>query len=74
MTPIEKLIEAVKRHALINYENDGWDFVVECYVDENIAVIINEEGAVSASEAIAAVGKIVKFEDEYRKEIEATIF
>ena len=74
MTPIEKLIEAVKRHALINYENDGWDFVVECYVDENIAVIINEEGAVSASEAIAAVGKIVKFEDEHRKEIEATIF
>ena len=74
MTPIEKLIEAVKSHALRHYEKDGWDYVVECYGDEEIAVIINEEAAVTVSLAIKAVGKVAKDQDDYRKEIEATAF
>ena len=74
MTSIEKLIEAVKSHALNHYEQDGWDYVVECYDDEDIALIINEKSATTVSKAIKAVGKIVKSADVHRKEIEATAF
>ena len=37
---MEALIAAVKKHALANYERDGWDYVVECYDDAQIADII----------------------------------
>ena len=69
-----KLIQAVKSHALRHYEADGWDYVVECYGDEEIAVILNEEAAVTVSKAIKAVGKVAKHYDDLRKEIQATAF
>ena len=30
------LIAAVRRHALDNYERDGWDYLVECWDDGDI--------------------------------------
>ena len=33
-------IAAVQQHSLENYENDGWDYVVECYDDTEIADVI----------------------------------
>ena len=55
-------------------EINGWDYVVECYGDEEIAVILNEEAAVTVSKAIKAVGKVAKHYDDLRKEIQATAF
>lgn len=41
MTPARQaLIDAVKAHALANYEEGGWDVVVECYSDEDIDTVI----------------------------------
>ena len=55
---MQKMIEAVKRHAVENYETDGWDFVVECWSDEDILDRI--EGAESTEEAIRLVGEDIE--------------
>lgn len=64
------LIEAVKAHALENYETGGWDFVVECWEDSDIAEEI--EGCTTEAEAIARVGRFASLQDERRREVEAT--
>ncbi len=46
---LEGTLAAVKAHALANY-NSGWDVVVECYEDYEIALRI--VGARTAEEAI----------------------
>ena len=51
------LIEAVKAHALANYTTGGWDYVVECLEDSDIAEEI--AGATNEAEAIAAMGETV---------------
>jgi hypothetical protein len=35
MTTTDKLLDQIKAHAMANY-NDGWDFIVECYTDDEI--------------------------------------
>ncbi len=47
-----KLVDAVKNHALQNYDGrDGWHIVVECFSDRQIADIVKrcrtEKGAIS---------------------------
>lgn len=46
------LIEAVKMHALAHYEDGGWDVVVECWEDHEIAEHIKD--ASTPQEAIAS--------------------
>lgn len=50
----EELVQHVKAHALRNYER-GWDTVVECYSDEDIAKVIGnattERGAMAKMRA-----------------------
>jgi hypothetical protein len=48
----QQLIEAVRTHAMRNYDH-GWDTLVECYADGDILEIIS--GTNTAGEAIAAV-------------------
>jgi len=35
-----ELVEAVKRYALDHYNQGGWDYIVECYSDTELAEII----------------------------------
>lgn len=69
---MQKFVEAVKQHAIENYEQGGWDFVVECWSDEDILDRI--EGATTAAEAIQLVGEDVGVLADYRAEIEATVW
>ena len=67
-----ELIAAVRQYAEKNYERDGWDYVVECYSDEEIADIIKT--ARTPAGAIKMVRAQVKHRAEYRDEIRAEIF
>lgn len=67
---MEQFIAAVRAHALANYNEGGWDFVVECWSDEDILDRI--EGADSAEEAIRQVGEDVGVLSDYRDDIRAT--
>ena len=64
------LVAAVRAHALANYEKSGWDYVVECWSDDEIA---KEMGAArTAAGAVKAVARIVKLLGDHRAEIVAT--
>ena len=67
-----RLITAVREHALDNYNQDGWDYVVESFDDDQILeLIVNATDEQSAIEAVEAVTKIL---DDRRKDIQAEIF
>lgn len=65
-------IQAVKNFAIANYEKDGWDIVVECYTDQEIAEIIGK--ARSEKSAINRVKAHVRPSASYRAEICAEAF
>lgn len=65
-----ELVEAVKAHAVENYEDDGWDYLVECYDDGEVAELI--DGATTVEEAIKAAAEIMRLLDDRRKDIQAT--
>jgi 2',3'-cyclic-nucleotide 2'-phosphodiesterase (5'-nucleotidase family) len=70
----ENLIKAVKAHALENYESNGWDYVVECFDNSEIARIIDEAKAETEEAAIKAVGEVAKLLGGARDEVRAEIF
>lgn len=37
---ISVLVAAVKQHALDHYNEGGWDYIIECYSDQELAEII----------------------------------
>jgi hypothetical protein len=63
-----ELIAAVKEHAKKFYNKNGWDFIVECWSDADIAEAI--EGCRSKRAAIAKVRSTAKLLAERRTEIE----
>lgn len=60
------LIQAVKDHAIANYNTGGWDMVVECMEDAEIAEEI--AGCTTVEAAIAEVGKSASLYAERRQE------
>lgn len=65
-----KLVDAVKKYAKENYEKDGWDFIVECYEDEDIFSEIKncrtEKGAISK------IRKLAKLHNYQRMDVQKT--
>jgi hypothetical protein len=59
MTTREELIAAVKAHALDHYEDGGWDVIIECWDDEQIAEQIGDaktvQGALRKFEGVVGV-------------------
>ena len=69
---LAQYVTAIKAHALTHYEQDGWDYVVECYDDAQIADIIKtartEKGAIKMMRAQ------VKPRADYRADIQGERF
>jgi hypothetical protein len=55
--PTETLVAQVKRHALANYSNGGWDVIVECWGDDDIRAAIGD--AATLERAIARMAEVV---------------
>lgn len=68
----QALIAAVREHARKNYSK-GWDFVVECYEDEDILRIIGDS-ATTVDAAIKRMAENVSLNDEQRRAVENEIF
>ncbi len=66
---MDELIRAVRDHADAHWGKDGWDFLVECWSDEDIAVAIGS--AKTPKAAIAACKRQVRILDEHRSEMMA---
>mgnify|MGYP003340616229 CR=1 FL=1 len=69
---VTDLIEAVKKYANEHYNEEGWDFLVECWSDADIREVI--EGCSTEQEAIAACRKGTKMLAERRAEVQAEVF
>ena len=54
-----ELVTAVKAHALAHYEEGGWDVLVECWDDADMAEVLVEVGATTLEEALAAFAPLV---------------
>jgi len=61
---MDEMVIAVKRHALLNYESDGWDYVIEFWADEDIMESIGKCRTIKG--AIKAVGNHCKLLDSWR--------
>jgi hypothetical protein len=68
----DDLVEAVKKHALANYNSGGWDYIVECWSDHEIKMAI--EGCVTIDDAVKAVQEVAGLLDERRNEIMSEAF
>ena len=66
------LIAKIREHALRNYNQDGWDYLVECYSDNDIILLVAE--CESYEQAIAKLAKLLKIKDDYRSDIQSTAF
>ena len=64
---MEKMIAAVLAHALQQYTEGGWDYVVESWTDADIAEEIFD--CLSVAEAIDIVGQTVQVLDDRRREV-----
>jgi hypothetical protein len=72
---IEELVEGVKNHAYLHYnEEGGWDFVIETMEDEDIAGLLTATGeweheetpVTTLEEALKRVEEVVSLWDEQR--------
>ncbi len=64
------LVAAVKEYANDHYDEDGWDFIVECYGDAELEELLG--GARSVKTAIAKCHKTAKTQGDHRTEIQAS--
>lgn len=63
---MQHLIKAVRAHAMKNWHKDGWDYLAECWDDQDIAWAIGD--AKNARAAIAACKRQVKILNDHRNE------
>lgn len=66
---MQHLIDAVRAHAMENWHKDGWDYLAECWDDQDIAIAIGD--AKTARAAIAACKRQVRILDDHRSEMRA---
>lgn len=71
---MDEMVAAVKKHARAHYNDDGWDSIVECYHDSELAREITEGGCKTIDEAIAHVGWGCKVWNDRRKDVIAESF
>lgn len=69
---VEELVAAVRQYAVSNYEKAGWDFVVECWADDEIAEEI--KGCRTEDGAIKRMKAAIRPLHERREEVRAEIF
>ena len=65
----QDLINAVRHYAHANYNQDGWDYVVECWEDGDIMECL--DGASTVKQAIANVRDALAPLAERRDEVRA---
>lgn len=69
---MQELIKAVRKHAEANYNEGGWDFLVECWEDSDIAELLSEDDTVQT--AIVKCERVVGAMDEQRREVQSFIW
>ena len=69
-----EIAEAVQKHAVVNYEVSGWDYIVECWTLQEIADVLTHCNITTVSEAIAHYAELARLFHDRRTDAEAEIF
>ena len=69
----QDFIEFVKQYAMNNYENGGWDEVVEAWGNGDILMFLSEANG-DEIKAFKSIAKTVQLRHEYAEEIRKTAF
>lgn len=65
----QQLINAVRAHALANYNQDGWDYLVECWSDGDILECLGD--VTTVTQAIDIIKQELEVLAEMRDEVRA---
>jgi mannitol-1-phosphate/altronate dehydrogenase len=60
------MLNRIKQHALTHYNEDGWDYLIECWTDEEIESFISN---LTYEEAIVKLNDTLSTLDEYRQDV-----
>jgi len=71
---LNELAEAVQKHAVSNYENSGWDYIVECWTRAEIAEELERVKILTVDNAIAHFAEGARIFHDRRTDAEAEIF
>lgn len=66
---MKSIVEQVKTYAQAHYEEDGWDFLIETYEDEEIIELINDldiSPTLSLDAVIKGIAEVMALHDERR--------
>ncbi len=66
--PMSLLVQAVRQHATVNYTKGGWDIIVECWSNAEIADAIDD--AKTEAGAIRNVARTANMLGDYRSDIQ----
>ena len=72
MAKLTELVNHVKQYARDHYDQDGWDVIVECWGDNEIADEINL--CLTNEEAVSQMHQICKAYDSRRRDVQAEVF
>ncbi len=64
------LIRAVKQYALEHYERGGWDYIIECYDDREIAELIGNAKTVAGAIKNVRQKSCIGQRGAYRRDIQ----
>lgn len=70
--PILEWVKRLKQYALDHYEQDGWDYLIECFNDDEIIEMIKDKP--TYVDAYLEVAEVLKLKDSVRRDIQGTIF
>lgn len=71
---MEEMVKAVRAFALEHYDQNGWDFVVESWTDEDLREVLTDGGCQTVARAITEVGGHLRVLDERRQDVMNEIF
>lgn len=61
-----KEVERLKNHAIAHYAEDGWDILVECWTDEDVAEELAKHN--SYEEAVIAISAVLSIIADVRED------
>lgn len=70
----DELLDAVKAHALKNYNKDGWDFLIECHDDAEVREAIGNASTLRGAIAKVRAEFALSLHDEMRSAARAEAF
>lgn len=61
-------VDRIKKHALVCYNEDGWDILVECWTDDYISEHCRD--CSTYEEALSSISSVLSVMSEYRYDIQ----